>query len=66
MSLPHTSDRLDTPLLVAGTLLVLLSLAAAAWMLSVGDVVTAAGLGLLVAAGLLLTGIGLSPHAATH
>jgi len=61
-----TFDRIDTPLFVAGALLVLVSLTAAVWMLSLGDVVTALGLGLLVAAGVLLTGIGLSPEAVTH
>jgi hypothetical protein len=66
MKSTDTFDRIDTSLFVAGALLVLVSLTAAVWMLSLGDVVTALGLGLLVAAGVLLTGIGLSPEAARH
>ncbi|WP_435348838.1 hypothetical protein [Haloarchaeobius sp. HRN-SO-5] len=49
-------------LLVAGVTFVVVSIAAAAWLFSLGDVVTALGMGLLVLAGLLLTGIGLSPE----
>lgn len=66
MSLTDTFGRFNTPLLVTGMLLILVSLTAAIWMLTLGDVVTAIGLSLLVAAGLLLTGIGLSPEAATY
>jgi len=66
MSLTDTRERFDLSLFVAGAVMVLVSLSAAAWMLSLGDVVTAVGLGLLVAAGLLLAGIGLSPETTTH
>jgi len=66
MSLTDTSERFHVPLFVTGTVIVLVSIGAAAWMFSLGDVVTALGMGLLVAAGLLLTGIGLSPEATTY
>ncbi|MFD1587683.1 hypothetical protein ACFR9U_11875 [Halorientalis brevis] len=66
MSLIDRRERFDMPLFVAGTVMVLVSLGAAAWMLRLGDIVTALGLGLLVAAGLLLAGIGLSPETTTH
>jgi hypothetical protein len=63
----HRTDRapLASPLFLAGALTVLGSVAAAVWMLSLGDVVTALGLTLLVAAGLLLAGIDRSPGAAS-
>ena len=53
-------------LFVAGVAIVLASLATAAWMVSLGDVVTALGLGLLVVAGALLAGIGRSPETAVQ
>ncbi|MFB6103442.1 MAG: hypothetical protein ABEJ73_12890 [Haloplanus sp.] len=56
--------RLDSPLLIAGVAITLGSVAAAAWMLHLGDVVTALGLSLFVAAGLLLAGIDLSSETA--
>lgn len=66
MVLPETADRSNLSLLLAGAVIVLVSLTAAAWMLVLGDLVTAVGLGLLVAAGVLLAGIGLSPDPALH
>ena len=66
MSLTDTRERFDLSLFVAGVVMVLLSVAAAAWMFSLGDVVTGLGLGLLVAAGVLLAGIGLSPETLAH
>lgn len=65
MSRAHDHKRLDSPLFLAGVLLVLVSVGVAAWMLSLGDVVTTLGLGLLVVAGVLLAGIGLSTEATT-
>jgi len=59
-----TRQRPDGRLLVTGVALVILSVAVAMWMLAVGDVVTALGLGLVLVAGVLLAGIGLSPDAA--
>jgi hypothetical protein len=56
-------DASDGTLLVAGTMWALVSAAAAVWVFSLGDVVTALGLTLLVGAGLLLVGIDLSPDA---
>jgi len=66
MSLRHADGPVSRSLVVAGVALTLVSLLAAAWMLSLDDVVTAVGLGLLVAAGLLLAGIGLSPETTTN
>ena len=62
------SDRhpFNSSLFMTGIAMVLASLAAAVWLLRLGDIVTALGLGLLVAAGLLLAGIGLSPEATAH
>jgi hypothetical protein len=59
-----TRQRPDGRLFVTGVALVILSAAAAVWMLAIGDVVTALGLGLVLVAGVLLAGIGLSPDAA--
>ena len=53
-------------LVVAGVALALASLLVAAWTLRLGDVVTALGLTLLVAAGSLLAGIGLSSDTMAH
>jgi hypothetical protein len=50
---------------LAGVVLVLASVTVAAWMFSIGDVVTALGLGLLAIAGILIAGIGFSPEAAS-
>jgi hypothetical protein len=49
---------------LAGVVMVLGSVTIAAWMFSIGDIVTALGLGLLAIAGVLVAGIGLSPEAA--
>ncbi|MGM0388862.1 MULTISPECIES: hypothetical protein [Natrinema] len=56
----------NSSLFVSGVAMVLASLITAVWMFRLGDIVTALGLGLIVAAGLLLAGIGLSPEATTH
>jgi len=56
-------DPSGSSLLVAGTMTALLSALAAVWMLSIGDIVTALGLTVLIVAGLLLAGIDLSPNA---
>ncbi|GAB7095267.1 hypothetical protein JCM30237_24200 [Halolamina litorea] len=56
-------DPSGRPLLIAGMLWALASAATAAWVFSMGDVVTALGLTVLVGAGLLLAGIDLSPNA---
>ena len=56
-------DPSGSSLLVAGVATALVSTLAAAWMFSLGDIVTALGLISLVAAGLLLAGIDLSPNA---
>jgi hypothetical membrane protein len=63
MSLIPQSESFNGRLFVAGVASVLVSIFAAAWMFRLGDVVTALGLGLIVAAGLLLAGIGMSPSA---
>ncbi|MFA9415141.1 hypothetical protein [Natrinema sp. HArc-T2] len=62
------SDRnpFNSSLFVTGVAMVLASLVAAVWLFRLGDIVTALGLGLLVAAGLLLAGIGLSPETTAH
>ena len=63
----HTDRHpFNSSLVMTGVAMVLASLAAAVWLFRLGDIVTALGLGLLVAAGLLLTGIGLSPEATAH
>ena len=49
---------------IAGVVMVLGSVAVAAWTVSIGDVVTALSLGLLAIAGALIAGIGFSPEAA--
>jgi len=56
-------DPSGSALLAAGVGTALTSALAAAWLLSLGDFVTAIGLTSLVAAGLLLAGIDLSPNA---
>lgn len=56
-------DPTGSSLLVVGTMTALLSAIAAVWVFSLGDVVTALGLTVLVVAGLLLAGIDLSPNA---
>ncbi|KPN29007.1 hypothetical protein SY89_03241 [Halolamina pelagica] len=56
-------DPSGSPLLVAGMMTALLSALAAVWMLSIGDIVTALGLTVLIVAGILLAGIDLSPNA---
>lgn len=56
-------DPSGSSLLVAGVTTALLSTLAAAWMFSLGDIVTGLGLISLVVAGLLLAGIDLSPNA---
>ncbi|MFB6093295.1 MAG: hypothetical protein ABEK02_09830 [Haloquadratum sp.] len=56
----RSAGGVDGGLLVTGIVTVVASVVAAAWMLRTGDVVTAIGLLLLVAAGVLLSGIGLS------
>jgi hypothetical protein len=61
MSLIDTSERFNAPLFVVGVGIVLASVLAAVQMLRIGDVVTLLGLGLVTVAGLLLTGISLSP-----
>lgn len=66
MSRKRDSESINRPLLVAGLLIVVASIGMAAWMFRLGDIVTALGLGLLIIAGLLLTGIGFSPETATH
>jgi len=60
MSQIRVRKSFDPSLFVAGAVVALASLAVAAWMLRLGDIVTAVGLGLLVVSGLLLAGIGLS------
>jgi len=60
------SASLDSPLTLAGVALVLVSSLVAVWMLTLGDIVTALGLGLLIAAGLLLSSIGVSGEAVAH
>ncbi|OLZ41486.1 hypothetical protein A6E15_11035 [Natrinema saccharevitans] len=62
----HDREPFNSSMFVTGVALVLASLATAVWMFRVGDIVTALGLGLLVVAGLLLAGIGLSPEATAH
>lgn len=66
MSTKRDTESINRPLLVAGLLIVVASIGMAAWMFRLGDIVTALGLGLLIIAGLLLTGIGFSPETATH
>ncbi|MEF8915301.1 hypothetical protein [Natronomonas sp.] len=66
MSTKRDPESINRPLLVAGLLIVVASIGMAAWMFRLGDIVTALGLGLLIIAGLLLTGIGFSPETATH
>lgn len=66
MSTQRDHEPTNRPLVVAGVLTVLVSIALAAWMFRLGDVVTALGLGLLVVAGLLMAGIGFSPETTTH
>ncbi|MFW5948817.1 MAG: hypothetical protein ACOCSD_04390 [Halolamina sp.] len=56
-------DPSGSPLLVTGVITAIVSTLAAIWVFSLGDVVTALGLTLLVVAGLLLAGIDLSPNA---
>ncbi|WP_049980535.1 hypothetical protein [Halolamina rubra] len=56
-------DPSGSPLLVTGAITAIVSTLAAIWVFSLGDVVTALGLTLLVVAGLLLAGIDLSPNA---
>lgn len=63
MSSKHDRHRLDFNLLGTGVLIVIASLVVAAWLLSLGDIVTASAMVLLVAAGVLLAAIGLSPRA---
>jgi hypothetical membrane protein len=66
MSLERKLKTANRPMLVTGVLMIVASIAAAAWTLSIGDVVTTLGFGLLVIAGLLLAGIGLSSGRPTH
>lgn len=66
MSQTHTRKSFDPSLFVVGALIALVSLAVAAWLFRLGDIVTAAGLGLLVVSGLLLAGIGLSNEPTAH
>jgi len=62
-SLRQDRDRINSSLFVAGVAIILASVIGAAWMLRLGDIVTALGLGLLIAAGVLMSGIGLSKKA---
>jgi hypothetical protein len=67
MSTPSPPDDAShrRPLFVAGVLTALASVAVAVRALLLGDVVTALGPSLLVAAGLLLAGIDRSPAASS-
>lgn len=56
-------DPSGSPLFVTGVITAIVSTLAAIWVFSLGDVVTALGLTVLVVAGLLLAGIDLSPNA---
>lgn len=61
MSSKHNRHNLDPKLVGFGILVVIASLLVAAWLFNLGDIVTGAAMVLLVVAGLLLAGIGLSP-----
>lgn len=56
-------DPSGSLLFVTGVITAIVSTLAAIWVFSLGDVVTALGLTVLVVAGLLLAGIDLSPNA---
>jgi len=66
MTQQYSRKPLNSSLFVTGVAMVLASLIAAVWLFRLGDIVTALGLGLLIAAGLLLAGIGLSPETTAH
>ncbi|WP_254522468.1 hypothetical protein [Natrinema caseinilyticum] len=66
MSRQRSREPFNSSLFATGVAMVLASLIAAVWLFRLGDIVSALGLGLLVAAGLLLAGIGLSPEATAH
>jgi hypothetical protein len=49
---------------LTGLAMIFASVVLAVWTFSLGDIVTALGLGLLVVAGILIAGIGFSPEVA--
>lgn len=66
MTATRDSDSFKSPLTLGGVALVLASSLAAVWMFTLGDIVTALGLGLLVVAGALLSSIGVSDRTVAH
>jgi hypothetical protein len=60
---PLPRALLTNRLSLVGVVLVVVSVAIAGLAFSEGDIVTALGMGLMVAAGVLFAGIGLSPSA---